>query len=127
MPIVFGIHVVKLNEGITTEFFEEFVTEEFLPALPLESTPGVKVYLLKGDRGDSIHKYIRMFEFDSVETRDRYFPEPTAISPGLAKLMAPLRELSQTWTAASRRTKTDYVVLVQSGKPSSGAYVRNCR
>jgi hypothetical protein len=114
LPKVFGIHIVELNEGVTAEFFERFVVEQFLPALPLKQTPGVKAYLLKADRGERQNKYVWMFEFDSIETRNRYFPAVNRISPELAKLIEPLRELSQVWTAASTRAKTDYIVLAES-------------
>ena len=50
MAKVFGLHVVELNAGTTPEFFERFVIKQFLPALPLDRTPGVKAYLLKADR-----------------------------------------------------------------------------
>lgn len=111
MSKVYGIHIVELNAGVTPAEFERFVLEEFLPALPLDRTPGVTARLLRADRGDRIHQYLFMFEFDSVATRDRYFPEPQRISDELATLIAPLRELSATWTALSNRIKTDYVVI----------------
>ncbi len=71
MSKVFAMHVGVLNPGIKEEDYEKFLTEELYPAWQL---PGVEVYVLKGDRGDKKGKYMLMFEFDSVETRDRYFP-----------------------------------------------------
>lgn len=114
MAKVFGIHVVELNPGVTPEFFEKFVIDQFLPALPMNRTPGVTVRLLRADRGDRVNKYLWMFEFDSVAVRDRYFPEPERISQELAELIAPLHEVSRVWDAASTRTKTDYIVLAES-------------
>lgn len=119
MGKVFGIHVVELKPGVTPEFFERFVIEQFLPALPLDRTPGVKARLLRADRGERVNKYLWMFEFDSVEVRDRYFPEPQRISQELADLIAPLHAVAQGWDAASTRTKTDYVVLAESGSAAS--------
>jgi hypothetical protein len=86
-----------------------------LPALPLNRTPGVKASLLKADRGARAGQYLWMFEFDSVEIRDRYFPGPQSISDELKKLIEPLREVAQIWDRASSRIKTDYVVLAQNG------------
>jgi hypothetical protein len=111
---VYGIHVVELNAGTTPEFFERFVIEQFLPALPLHRTPGVKASLLRADRGARANQYLWMFEFDSVEIRDRYFPQPQRISDELKALIEPLHELAQIWDRASTRTKTDYVVLGSS-------------
>lgn len=115
MAKVFGIHVIELSEGTTPEFFEKFVIEQFLPALPLSLTPGVKASLLKADRGARADQYLWMFEFDSVETRDKYFPRPQSISDELKRLIEPLHDLAQIWDRASSRTKTDYVVLAQNG------------
>lgn len=114
MARVFGIHIVELREGITPEYFEAFVVEQFLPALPLHRTPGVTARLLRADRGDRSGRYLWMFEFDSVETRDRYFPEQNRISEETAALIAPLQDLAQTWDAASSRTKTDYIVIAEN-------------
>jgi hypothetical protein len=111
MTKVYGIHVVELREGITPEFFEKFVTEQFLPALPLDKTPGVRASLLKGERGARIHQYVFLFEFDNIDTRNRYFPEPLRISQELAELIAPLRDVATVWDRASQRVKTDYLVI----------------
>jgi len=111
MAKVYGIHVVELSEGITPEFFERFVAEQFLPSLPLDKTPGVRASLLKGDRGARAGQYVFLFEFDNVETRDRYFPEQLRISPELAELIAPLRAVAEVWDKASQRVKTDYIAI----------------
>jgi len=111
MSKVYGVHVVELNEGITPEFFERFVIEEFLPALPLNRTPGVRASILKGERGARIGEYLFLFEFDSIEVRNRYFPEQFRISQELADLIAPLRRVSTVWDQATRRVKTDYIVM----------------
>lgn len=116
MAKVFGVHVVELKPGTTPEFFERFVLEQFLPALPLDRTPGVRAYLLKADRGARANQFLWMFEFDSVEIRDRYFPEVLAISNELKALIEPLHDVAQIWERASTRTKTDYVVLGQAGR-----------
>lgn len=116
MAKVYGIHVVELNRGVTPAAFEQFVVTRFLPALPFDKTPGVKASLLRADRGARLNEYVFLFEFDSVATRDRYFPEPQRVSEELLRLIAPLRELSEMWTALSTRTKTDYVVVAASGE-----------
>jgi hypothetical protein len=38
--------------------------------------PGWKTHLLKGDRGARAGKYLVLFEIESLEARDRYFPRP---------------------------------------------------
>jgi hypothetical protein len=53
---------------VKPEDFEKFVIEEVY-SLPQEE--GEQVYLLKGDKGDRVGKYLFMLEFESVEARDR--------------------------------------------------------
>jgi hypothetical protein len=55
-----------------------------------------------------------MFEFDSVEIPNRYFPDPLTISDELKALIEPLHDLAQVWDRASTRTKTDYAVLAHN-------------
>ena len=69
MSRVFGMHMIALRPGVKAEDFEKFVIEEAYP-FPWPS----EVYLLKGDRGDREGKYLVMYEFESVEARDRSFP-----------------------------------------------------
>ena len=64
-----------LNPGVQPEEFERFVVEELTKA-PLQS--GVRIRFLKCDRdsqGERIGTYANELEFDSVEVRNRYFPE----------------------------------------------------
>lgn len=66
---------ITLRQGVAYEEFERFMREDFT-ALWTERFVGrgMKPRLLKGDRGDGIGKYLFVNEFDSVETRDRFFP-----------------------------------------------------
>jgi hypothetical protein len=73
MSKVFAMHMIAIKPGVKTEDFEKFVIEEVYPLPTLE---GVKFYLLKGDRGDREGKYLAVYEFESVEVRDKYFPSP---------------------------------------------------
>jgi hypothetical protein len=75
MPKLFGLHEIELQPGVEPDEFERFFAEEVAPS-PM--VPGLKVYLLKGDRGECAGKYLVLLEIESVETRDRYFPRPGA-------------------------------------------------
>ena len=70
MAKVFGIHMIGLRPGVKGEDFERFFREK---VSPLPRLSGMKVYLLKGDRGDREGKYLVMLE-QEIETRDRLFP-----------------------------------------------------
>ena len=75
MPKLFGLHEIELQPGVEPDEFERFFAEELAPS-PM--VPGLKVHLLKGDRGERAGKYLVLLEIESVETRDRYFPRPGA-------------------------------------------------
>jgi hypothetical protein len=73
MPKVFGLHEMELQPGVEPEEYERFFAEEMTPTLTL---PGWKIHLLKGDRVVRTGKYLVLFEIESLEARDRYFPRP---------------------------------------------------
>jgi hypothetical protein len=72
MAKVYSLHMVALKAGASGPEFERFFHEGIEPG----PTPqGLRMRLLKGDRGDREGKYLVMFEVDSVERRDELFPE----------------------------------------------------
>jgi hypothetical protein len=73
MPKVFGLHEIELKPGVEPDEYERFFAEEIVPTLEL---PGWRIHLLKGDRGVRTGKYLVLFEIESPEARDRYFPRP---------------------------------------------------
>jgi hypothetical protein len=111
VPRVYGLHRVHLRPGVEREEFERFTVAEFLPALRALHAPGVEFALLKAERGPRAGEYQFMMVFDSVETRDRYFPEETRASEELVALIQPLRALSEIWEGLSAREKTDWLRL----------------
>jgi hypothetical protein len=73
MPKVFGVREIELQPGVEPDEYERLFAEEIAP---LPELPGWKTHLLKGDRGARAGKYLILFEMDSVEARDRFFPGP---------------------------------------------------
>jgi hypothetical protein len=117
MAKVYGIHVLELNPGVTGEEYEQFMAGE--GAALLQAFPGVKLYILKGDRGARAGQYAALWEFDSVEVRDQMFPRvdgPWAETVG--QFLHPLARLSEkaatlTTEASGPATYTDYVVVAE--------------
>ena len=110
MSRVFGMHMIALKPGVKVEDFEKFVTEE----VSLPSLEGLKGYLLKGDRGDREGRYLMMFEFESVEVRDRYFPSPGEMSKEAQQAFeaeAVAMEKWETFATPLSVIYTDYVVV----------------
>lgn len=111
MSKVFGMHMIALRPGVKAEDFEKFVTEE---VYPLPWPEGWEVYLLKGDRGDREGKYLAVFEFESVEARDRAFPSPGEVSEEVQQFFEPLAALFEKWETFATPVDvicTDYVVV----------------
>src|SRR4051794_5309904 len=71
MARLFGMHDLELRPGVAPEAFEQFVADELSRMLLRE---GQQIYVLKGDRGVHAGKYVFVFEYDSVEARDRDTP-----------------------------------------------------
>jgi hypothetical protein len=111
MPSVYGLHRVRLRQGVDPAEFERFALSEFIPALQRLGVPGVEFALLKAERGAALGEFQFMMVFDSVEIRDRYFPEEIRASKELIALVQPLRELSEVWESLSQREKTDWLRL----------------
>lgn len=111
MSKVFGMHMIALKPGVKAEDFEKFVTEEVYPLFSLE---GTESYLLKGDRGDREGKYLVMYEFESVEVRDRFFPSPGEMSKEAQQLFESWAATSEKWDSFATpmdAISTDYVVV----------------
>ncbi len=111
MSKVFGMHMIALHPGVKAEDFEKFILDEVYPVPNLE---GWKFYLLKGDRGDREGKYLGMWEFESVEARDRSFPSTGEMSKEAQQFIeaqAAVNEKWATFTTPLDDIYTDYVVV----------------
>ena len=81
MAKVYSIHPLELNPGVTAEEFEKFVNSA---GAGLQAG-GVK--FLKGDRGARKGQYMMLTEWDSVEARNRDFPEADLLGDELMQRM----------------------------------------
>ncbi len=118
MPKVFGLHEVELPPGVTPEEYEQHFGKE-LASLP--DYQGWKTYLLKGDRGERAGKFLLLFEVESVEARDRYYPRPEEESEEARRFGEQHPEVTavlQKYAASMSKPHswTDYIVV---GAPSS--------
>jgi hypothetical protein len=71
MARVVGVHEIELKPGTDPEAFERAAAEVVSSAEP----EGWRTVVLKGDRGPRSGKYLMIFEIDSPEARDRFYPE----------------------------------------------------
>lgn len=70
---VYSWRAIDLREGVAADDFEAFVKGEFAKAFS-RPTHGIRVFIIKGDRGTSKGEYKLVVFFASREVRDKYFP-----------------------------------------------------
>jgi hypothetical protein len=114
MAKVFGLHEIELRPGVAPEEYEQFFAKE-IAGLPI--FPGWKTYLLRADRGERDGKYLLMWEIESVEARDRYFPAPDEQSEAAQRFFEQHPELTTAMEKSSAfetepHKWSDYIVVV---------------
>ena len=117
---VVAVREVTLKEGIKPAEFETFAVEKFTPVFE-QQVPGVKAYIMKGNRGDKKGSYAYVLIFDSENTRDFYYPfehgGEESVPSTSEQLWLPAREAIYTdlvkYVDGIGETKgyTDYLVL----------------
>jgi hypothetical protein len=70
---VLSMREFALKPGISAADFEQFVRGEMAQTVA-KNVKGMKIKILKGDRGDRKGAYSLVWEFDSVTTRNQFFP-----------------------------------------------------
>jgi len=110
MAKVFGIHEIELRPGVTGEEFEQFMADTISQWPQLE---GHAISVAKADRGTHAGKYILVFEIESVEARDRYFPAPDVLSEEAKRASEGSEALFEKLDSLYSSTFTDYVVIAQ--------------
>jgi hypothetical protein len=118
MPTVCGLHEIELQPGVEPEEYERFFAEEIAPS-PM--VPGWKVHLLRGERGARVGKFLVLLEIESVEARDRYFPNPGEESEEVTRFFeqhpeaaAALEKWNKMGPFGSRTDiSTDYVAVAE--------------
>ena len=108
-----GLHhaSVTLNAGVSMEDFVDFAVNKLLPAAE-KSFPGLKLYVIKGDRGEKANEIGFLWVFDSVKDRDVYFTsEGQLTDKGLAaqEKLQPLMEEGAK-LGSYTTTHTDWII-----------------
>jgi len=111
-----GFHTgdIVLNPDVTMNQYLSFVKDKMIPGYE-KNFPGVRVYVLKGLRGESPDAISMLMIFPSEAARDKYFkPDGGANEAGEAafKSMNPLFEESNKYVKRMDSDKyTDWLVL----------------
>ena len=72
----FGLHVLTINlaPDVTMNQYLDFLIDKFIPEAE-KHYEGVKMIVMKGDRGGHENKIVLVNYFESEKARDRYWPE----------------------------------------------------
>jgi hypothetical protein len=113
------VREIELRPGVDPGEFERFVAEEWYRAWRWR---GVRLRVLKGDRGARVGKYLLLMEFDDVATRDRYFPPPGGPSEATRRLLEAVGTVEKRRRALmGRGAWTDYVAVDEAPMPRPAA------
>jgi hypothetical protein len=109
VPKVYGIREIELRPDADPNEYERFCRELMSADSSLD---GLKVHLLRGDRGSRDGKFAWLFEIDSTDVRDRYFPAHDQLSDEMAQWF---EQHPEAWAAlqpgdfVEAENDTDYV------------------
>jgi hypothetical protein len=109
MKKVFHFVQYELLPGVTASEVEGFINHTDFAAF---SRPGMTVRMLKGDRGNRKGRYALIAEFDSVASRDQFFPVEgggTSDSAMAAQMQTFFQDLDKL--VESNGEWTDYVTM----------------
>jgi hypothetical protein len=104
-----------LNPEVSMNQFLDFYNNKYIPEFE-KNYPGVKLYLLWGDRGEKKNKMGGLLLFESVAVRDKYYPEEDgetsseALKAANEKMKVIDAELSKYVVSGTRTTYTDYII-----------------
>ena len=104
-----ALHVlsIKPNPDVTFNQYMDVFINKWVPKFE-DSFPGSKLYVLKGNRGEYENSIGLLIIFDSIETRDKYWPKMDETSElgqqCFEKLTPTNQELSKLGTWSSIRT-----------------------
>jgi hypothetical protein len=104
---------VILKPNVTMNQWIEFNTTKWKPAWE-KAFPGLKIYIVTGERGASIHRYGEIWVFESKEIRDKYWPTQdgeTHYPEGAEEILAPVQEEGNKYILSATRTYTDWKIL----------------
>ena len=110
---ILGVHTrtITLESGVTMEQYLDFYMNKYIPAYE-KNFPGIKLYVVKGIRGEAENSYGVVFLIESQKVRDKYWPEqetPSKIAQTGLKNLEPMRvELRKLGTGES--TYTDWII-----------------
>jgi hypothetical protein len=98
MPKVFGLHEIELRPEADPAEYERYFAEQVAMQPAFQ---GWTAKLLRADRGPRAGKFLVLYEIDSVEARDRYFPNEGQPSEEFTSFLDEHPEVAADWEKSS--------------------------
>ena len=109
---VVALREATLKSGVRGADFERYFADSV--AGPVNRhIPGLRAYLMKGERGARVGGYVIVYEFDRLERRNEYFPKPDSTTERWRQLARalPARGMEDLVKYVDIPGYTDYVVV----------------
>jgi hypothetical protein len=110
---VIAVHHMKvtLAPGVTMDQFMDFMTSKSIPEMNKEFE-GVKFFALEGDRGEGADGVAFLVYCESVEVRNKYWPEAESQSEEYMAILQKLQPLmeEQNKLGTYTRVYTEWVI-----------------
>lgn len=112
--VVMNTYEMVLRPDVTMNEFLNFYINEFIPEFE-QAYPGIKVYIVVGDRGQFKYQIGEIMLCESIQVRDKYWPaedgeEVSEASRAAEAKLATVNQEVSKYILAGKRTYTDWVV-----------------
>ena len=104
---------VALNEDVAMNQYLDFLTKTYIPEFE-KHHKGVTMILMKGNRGEQVDKIGLMLIFESLETRNKYWPnegEASEEQKAANKKMKPVEDKMNELGTWEEGGFSDWVIL----------------
>jgi len=108
-------YTFTLNPDVTMNQFLDFYVNKYIPEFE-KNYPGVKSYLLWGDRGEKKNQIGTIDVYESVAVRDKYYPikndttRTEAVKLANEKMKVINQESGKFFIGDGTRTYTDWII-----------------
>jgi hypothetical protein len=109
-----GLHTstITLNPGFTMNQYLSFLKEKYIPEFE-KNFPGMKIYVMKGKRGECTDCISMLMYFQTEAIRDKYFkPEGEFNDAGQAAFdkLKPILDEDSKMTKPAKDVYTDWII-----------------
>ena len=107
--VILGLHevTVTLDPDVTMNQYLEFMNNKFKPEFD-KMFPGLKIFVLKGTRGENENGIALLYWVDSEELRDKLFPNNSDISEEFTKAYEKMSKTVEELGAMEVSFSTEY-------------------